>query len=354
MRANGLTQRTCYDAFHRTVAIIGADGEAKEYVPCGLSRQGNITDGFDPANPNSEITIHPAAGGFVETFLSGDEWTGRWRTADPAAWSTLAGSLNYTGSTGDTLSWIGWQGTGPATAAVAFELSCPASLAGPVAIGFGSGYQISWHPSDGWTFAAPNGSIQNPLIAPPGIARNWLLVIGYGAVLFFADGQLAFSVALSISTSQFAISTGPNALSFRNLAALAEPRLGIAYLDAAGRQRQVQQLIAQAASGNSDARVLQKIHDEFNRQIAITRIAPGSFGSGTTLPLLASRPGFVDIADFLVSLNSSWRMTGDVANYYAGQPDGPVRRSDDQGYPYRGIRYDTSRLKRPLDVACPG
>jgi RHS repeat-associated protein len=355
MRANGVTQRTCYDAFLRTVAIIGADGQAKEYVPCGLSRQGNAAGAFDPANPNTEITIHPAAGGLVETFLSGDEWTSRWRTADPAAWSASGGSLTHTGSTGDTLSWIGWRGAAPATAAVAFELSCPASLAGPVAIGFGSGHQISWDPSDGWKFAAPRGdNLQNPLITPPGIARSWLLVIGCGAVLFFADGQLVLSVALSTNTSDFSISTGPNALSFRNIAVLAEPRLGMAYVDAAGRQRQVQQLLAQAASDNSDARVLQKVHDSLNREIAVTRIAPGSFGSGAALPLLAYRPGFVDVADFLASLNSSWRMTGDVANYYAGQSDGPVPRSDDQGYPYRGIRYDTCRLKRPLERGLPG
>ena len=355
MRANGLTQRTCYDAFLRTVASIGADGQAKEYTPRGLSRQGNPADAFDPSNPSTEITLHPVAGGFVETFLSGDEWTSRWEAADPAAWSTSNGSLDYTGSTGDRLSWIGWQGTAPPPAAVAFDVFCPASLAGPVAIGFGSGFQIAWDTGKGWTFTSPSGdTVQNALITPPDIARNWLLVLGCGAVLFFADGQLVFSVALSIATSDFVISTGPNALSFSNLAALVEPRLGIAYLDAAGRQRQVQQLLAQPPSGNSDARVLQKIYDALNREVAVTRCAPGSFGSGATLPLVAYRPGFVDVADFLVTLDSSWLMTGDVANYYAGQSDGPVKRSNDQGYPYRGTRYDTCRLKRPLERGLPG
>jgi large repetitive protein len=355
MRASGLTRRTCYDAFFRPIAIIGADGQAKERALSGLSRQGSAADAFDPANPNTEITLHPAAGGSVETFLSGDEWISRWRTTDPPAWTTSDGSLNYRGSTGDVLSWIGWQGPTPSTSALSFELSYPAILAGSVAIGFGSGFQIAWETGKGWTFTAPNGdATEDPLLTPPNIARDWLLVIGCGAVLFFADGQLLFSTALTVAASDLTISTGPNALSFRNLAVLAEPRLGVAYLDAAGRQRQVQQLLGQPATGNSDARVMQKIHDALNREIAVTRFAPGSFGSGVTLPLLAYRAGFVDVGDFLSSLTGSWQMTGDVADYYAGQPEGNVQRSNDQGYPYRGTRFDTCRLKRPLERGLPG
>src|SRR5690606_29539306 len=124
--------------------------------------------------------------------------------------------------------------------------------------------------------------------------------------LFFGDGQLLFSRALAAgSTAAFIIQTGPNLLQFRNLALVAEPRLGAAYSDAAGRQRQLQQLTGQKRGKRSDARISAIIHDALGRKVAVTRTAPASFGKDAGLPLLAYRPNFADIGGFLRNMATS-------------------------------------------------
>ena len=130
--------------------------------------------------------------------------------------------------------------------------------------------------------------------------------------------------------------------------AMTSPRLGISYTDGGARTRQVHQL------HGSDSRVTEVLFDALDRGIATTRVAPGSFGKGSRSTTMQPRSTFVDVPAFLASLGSSWKMSGDVADYYAGQGDGPLPRSNDQGYPYRGTRYEDSSRKRPLEGGAPG
>lgn len=356
MDAGGHTLRTQYDRFQRVVASIGPDEAPKEVAQRFLSRQGDAASAFNPASPNADLTLHPAGGGSFETFLSGNEWSTRWTAANPGDWRTGIGYLDHTAARDDTLAWAGRKGTTPPTAALFFEVVPQAALAGQVGVTFAGGYRIYYDAATGYGFTAPGGAVvQAPLAAPPAIAEQWLLVLGHGVVLFFGDGQLLFSADLDYGEAEtVALTTGPNLLRLRNLAMLAEPRLGLSYSDAAGRQRQTQQLHGDPATQSSDARLSEVIYDALDRKVAVTKIAPARFGTDAGLPLLRYHPNFANVEAFLADMANSWVLTGDVADYYRGQSDGPVSRSDDQGYPYRGYRYMAAALDRQVERGLPG
>lgn len=91
-----------------------------------------------------------------------------------------------------------------------------------------------------------------------------------------------------------------------------------------------------------------------DRQIALTRVAPGSFGSGASIPTMQYRDTFLDVQTFLNTWQTSCAMTGDIAAYYAGQSEGSVSRSNDQNYPYTGWRYEACAQKRMIESGQPG
>ncbi|HEX7913750.1 MAG TPA: RHS repeat-associated core domain-containing protein, partial [Paraburkholderia sp.] len=281
----------------------------------------------------------------------GDEWQQRWAASNyPANWSRARGALTHTAAVTDTLTWQGGDFGGATTTACYFEVTANGPLAGPLGVSFGAGYTIAYDPAAGFTFKAPGGStVQNTLGTPPDLPMQWLLVLGNGGVLFFGDGQLLFSAPVEFGDAAvIALSTGPNALSVSNLAMLAGVRLAAGFRDGAGRKCQTQQWLA----GN--ALVSATIADALGRTVAITRSAPASFGAGGSLPLFSYHPSFVDSKAFLASMQNTWTMTGDIADYYAGQSDGPVSRSNDEGYPYFGYRFEASPRKRRIEQGLPG
>lgn len=352
--ASGTTIRRLYNGFQRLSATTGADEQVKTLSVAFLSREGNAADTFDASAPNADLSLSPADGGVLETFLNGDQWQQHWSASNyPSHWSRANGTLQHTAASPDTLSWQGGNSgnVGAATStALYFDLATNGTLAGPLGITFGSGYTIAFDPSSGFSFDAPDGgTVQSPLGAPPNVPAQWLLVMGESNVLFFGDGQLLFSVSLACGDpGVVSLSTGPNTFALSNLAMLAGPRLSVGFRDAAGQKRQTHQWLG------SDAVVSAVVPDALGRTVAITRLAPASFGSGATLPLLSFHAGFVDVGAFLAAMQDSWVMTGDVADYYAGQSDGPVSRSDDEGYPYYGYRFEASPRKRRLEQGVPG
>ncbi|WP_338847797.1 RHS repeat-associated core domain-containing protein [Massilia sp. W12] len=346
MSAGGNTNFTLYDNFNRPLGAVGADNRLQELDVRFLSRQGNPQSVFDDASPNAELTLHFAEGGSAETFRDGGAWAQRWQPGQPALWSTQNGILHKNSSTPDSLS---WRGETDSVAAYLIEFTPQGALSGAVSISFGGNQEISWTPGQGWAWRAAGQSVQNPLAQAPAMAQQWLLVLGNAQALFFADGQLLFSHASSATPAQgFAFNSGPNALQIQNLIQGDMPRLGLSYTDGAGRQRQVQQQWGQ------DSRVMAIIYDALDRQIAATRCAPGDFGSGAAAPALQYRPGFVDVGAFLAAQANTWAMRGDVADYYAGQRDGPIVRPNDQGYPYSGLRYEASAQNRIVESGKPG
>ncbi|MGE8159877.1 RHS repeat domain-containing protein [Paraburkholderia sp. NPDC080076] len=350
MNAGGNVSFTLYDAYNRPLGAVGGDGQLQELDVRFLSRQGASDDAFNNASPNAELTLHMADGGHAETFRDGAQWRTRWQPGNPGLWSTADGVLSKTGNAADSLV---WQGAANAAPAVVFfiEMVPPATLGnGTIAFQFGAGEQIGWTPGFGWQWSGAGGTtVQTPLATPPHLATQWLLAMVPGAVLFFGNGQLLFSHASAATPSQgLTFATGPNALQIVNLMAGANPRIGQSYTDGAARQRQVHQL------QGTDSRVMEVVYDALDRQLALTRIAPGTFGSGAAFAPLQYRSSFVDVPAFLAALQNTCEMEGDVAAYYAGQSDGPVKRSNDQNYPYNGLRYGGSALGRIVESGKPG
>ena len=337
MDGSGRTNLTAYDRSLQPTVTVGAGGLVSQITVGFVSRAGNAADRFDATSPSAQITLDTAAGGVLETFRDGDGWATRWSPSNPGAWSPSDGALVHGGTSRGSIVWQGDFGTD--TRALYFEVApgaTPSITAGDVSIAWtGSAYTAS-QADAGWT----------ALASPPALARHWLLVIGDGVVLFFADGQLLFSEKTQPVGSTLAI--GAAAITLRNLTVVGQVRLGLAYLDGASRERQIHQL------HGADSYVCENVYDDLGRQIAITKCAPGSFGAGATVPVMAYRQTFVDVPAFLAATGSTWAMTGDVASFWAGQTEGGVTRSDDQGYPYWGTRYEASPRSVRVEVGQPG
>lgn len=342
MDAGGRTRHTYYDRRGRPTVTVGASGQVREIAQRFQSRAGSPGGAFQPGSPNAELTLHPAAGGLLETFRDGSSWRSRWNaSAFDSDWQEGDGVLTHTATASDTLTWTEPAPTG--TYAVYFELQAgeKADLsitAGDVTVGYiGGGYT-----------GRQGGESWSPLVQPPTEARHWLLVVGDGVVLYFADGQLVFSRKTRPVGSTIVITTSGSRVSFRHLAVVTSVRVGLSYNDGAGRQRQVHQL------HGADSLIVETVFDPLGRRLATTRSAPGGFGSGAQLAVLQYSAGFLDVTAFLAGLAGTWEMTGDVAAYYGGQTDGAVHRSNDEGYPYSGTRYEDSPRNVPFEEGRPG
>ncbi len=345
----GRATQLLYDSFHRLMASIGADGQVQELVGRFLSRRGNAEDLFDPVDPNAELTLKAADGGIAETFLDGDAWQRRWSASNLSThWQRADGALVHTTSTSDTLAWLGEVSD---DLAVAFELFLDDPPQGEIALQFGDGCRIGWDADGGqWQLLDAAGTqLQGPLGSPPAMASHWTLAIKARSLMFWGDGQLLFSLTdWAAGAASPTLISGPNMLAIRNLAVLRTPRISVSYLDAAGNQRQGQAFLG------GDAQVIQSVTDPLGRQLAITKAAPASFGSGASQPNLRYREGFVDVPAFLASLDTTWEMHGDVADYWRGGGEAPFVRSDDQGYPYTGTRYIDAPLGRGVEAGAAG
>ena len=339
MDAGGRISRTYYDRGYQPVVSVGVGGLARELSASFLSRRGSDTDRFDASSPNAEITVHSASGGVLEGFRDGGLWKKRWVPTVAGEWSQNNGALVHKLATASLLT---WATRAKGTYAIYFEpqVTLPAAIA--VAAG---DVQIRWA-GGGWS-ASQGNVVWTRRGATSTIATHWLLVVGDGVVAFFGDGQLLFSERARPKGNTVTLSVA-GVVRLRNLTGAQDVRVGVSYSDAGGRQRQVHQL------RGDDSLVSAAVFDPLDRQLAITRGAPGSFGSGATAPPLAYRPGFVDVPAFLAATAGTWEMTGDVADYYRGQVEGGVMRSDDQGYPYSGVRYEASPRVVQLETSVPG
>lgn len=354
MKASGAVSFILYDNYWRSLGSVAANGQLQELSLSFMSLQSANDGVFNNASPNAGLTLQMGEGGFAETFVDGGQWQSRWQTGNSTLWTTGFSALSKTSGTPDTVSWVG---TIPATTqSIAFfiELTLPTEIDDSLLIQFGDNQTIGWLLGQGWCWSnTSNAKQQQALAIPPQVATQWLLVLTPYQVLFFADGQLIFSEVSSNSTlTNFSLLTGKNAVIINKLVAGFNPRLGIVYGDGAARQRQFQQI--HATESGTDSLMQEVIYDALDNPIAQTRIAPGSFGLGANAATLQYRNTFVDVPAFLVTLDNSWLMTGDIANYYAGQQQGVYARSNDQGYPYTGQRFEASALQRLVESGKPG
>lgn len=339
MDAGGRTSRTYYDRGHRPCISVGSAGLVREISTSFLSRQASRDGGFAAASPNAELTLHAAGGGTLETFRDGGAWRTRWTPSGPDTWQAADGALTQRGTEPATLTWSEQPAD---TFAVYMELHAGAGAQAGMRVG-----DITVRSSGtGWTAGQGDRSWAAQADRAAGATR-WLLVVGDGIVLFFGDGQLLFSERTAPAGREVAVTAGGGA-TLRHLTGVTGVRLGLAYNDAGGRQRQVHQL------HGADSLVCALVFDALDRQVATTKSAPGSFGSGAAMPPLRYRPGFLDTPAFLAALDSDWTMRGDVADYYAGQADDGIARSDDEGYPYWGKRYEPSPRAVRIETGLPG
>src|SRR5690606_1204853 len=123
---------------------------------------------------------------------------------------------------------------------------------------------------------------------------------------------------------------------------------GLSYNDAGGRQPQVHQL------HDDDSLICELVFDALDRQDATSKSAPGLFGSCASPPTIQYRSSFLDGAAVLSPTATDWTMSGDVADYYAGQTEGGVTPPNDEGYPYWGARYEAAPRSVKLETSLPG
>lgn len=342
---------TVYSRQGQSVATLGPDCQVMSLTQRFLSPQGNDAGRFDPASPGASLSLQAAGPSCMETFREGDIWRTRWDAAPASNWQVQDGTLVHTAGAAGNLTWKGWQPSIPTTAAVFAEFYAPLGLDGRLIWSLNNEYRLGWDPvSAGWIFEGPDGwSPPPPLARPPVMPQQWLLVFGDGIMLFFGNGQLTYSLTWSAGVpSDLALEVPASAVQVRNLATLAAPRLSLSYLDGTGTVRQTQAL------NGADARIQQTVQDLLGRTVASTKSAPARFGQDAGLPLMAYHPHLVDVQAFLAATADSWLMQGDVADFYAGQGVDGVARSDDQGYPYNGTRFEASPRKRKLEAGQAG
>ena len=192
---------------------------------------------------------------------------------------------------------------------------------------------LGW--DNGWSW--PGGPA--PVCSPPTLGSLWMLVVAAGQLQLVVDGLLLFSGPFDASAlTTVCLDTGSGSARLRNLGLFRAPRLQVTWSDGTAQARQ------QQYRWGADARVSQAVCDALGRTVALTRMAPGSCAPATACAPLAFRPDFVDESAFLASLDSSWAMTGALADYYA---------DEDGAFPYSGTRYESSPRKRKLEQGAP-
>ena len=345
LTASGYVTRSLYDDFRQEVAQLDGDGVLRRASGKALSRANASDDRFSPRAPNAALSLVFADYGTCDDFLHGERWRSSWQPNDSAAWTRVPGLLAT--SSGGSLRWKG-NTTGLRSAALCVGVQRSDGLPEhAIAIDFADDYTIAWQPGVGWTASGPGWSPQ-PLVQPPLMAGDWVLMLGEGLLGFFAGGQLIFSSpwSLGVPDDLTLIASGPLAL--RYLGVGGGPRLGLSYSDGNGTTLQTQTL------AGADAAVSASIADPLARTVATTKYAPASFEKPAELPILAYLEGFVDRQAFLAAMAGSWALTGTVADYYRGQPVGDYTPSNDDGYPYSGTRYEAVPRGRKLETGLPG
>ncbi len=343
MDARGTVTRTVRDRFGMDVGQVDGEGRIAQLTHDFASRAGSTNGAFDPTSPNAQVAAAFAGGGVLDTFDHGAAWTKRWQAGDPSSWSIVAGALRHAAGTTGTLA---WSGELPPSAALTLDVRPDQAVTGAISVQLGAGNQVSWTAGAGWACVL-DGNRVDALATPPAMAHQWLLIFGRGQFLCFGDGQLLFSHPWSGGVPAApVIDVGSNAVSVRNLGLLADPRVQVAYADAAGLRRQSHALCG------ADAMIIATVSDALGNTLAQTKPVPASFGDRA---VLAYDPDVVDYAEFRAATATTWAMTGLAADYYRGQDEGHgVTRSDDQGYPYVGTRFFASPTTRPCESGLPG
>ncbi len=355
MTDGGKITRYIHDNYANKVIQTNNSGNVDNLTCDYLSRQGNYSDIFNTEDPNCILSVHPASGGICETFSKGDEWQKHWQASNvDSNWEISNGILKHKVNENDTMTLIDYIQSDDDSVSPNLGLYCEIkafdTINNTVGLIIGDGYQVEWNPSlTAWTFQKDGAILMDPLVTPIGMARKWIAFLMDRTILFYGDGQLIFSYTSNQNIeNQIQFFTGSSILGFRNLTILRDPQINAIFTDGTGKPYQEHNFI------NADSIIKQTIYDQLGRHIALTKPAPASFGNSDNKKTMQYRSTFVDVQNFLSNLDTTAVMNGDVSDYYMGQQDGANIRSNDQGFSYHRMRYNSSPLKRIVEVGLPG
>lgn len=336
------------DGFRRMVTRTDPAGALEMLSISYLSALGNV-GGFSASDPNAALTMAPLHAGTTETFLDAT-WTTRWTPSPVGAFAAAGGVLARAGTaSGASLTAV----TAPTSSSFAMHVdfvpvsSGPLALTDTVALTIGAlsfvvesadGGGLSCTLKDGGTAVSPATTVPAPLAAID-------LLFVQGRLLVRVNGQQQIAWVGTVSGAPV-LSTGANLLALRNLSLLDGVSTHILFTDAAGIHRQEQTLTDEFYEVNHT------ISDAAANAIAKTKTAPGNWGSGASLPWGTYRSGFVQVPAFLAGLSGGGTMTGDVATWYS--TSNPVAPSNDQGYPYSLLEFETRQKGRMIAHTPPG
>lgn len=208
---------------------------------------------------------------------------------------------------------------------------------------FGANERIIWEKGRGWQWIKADGTVRQMPLSDIGDSpgNRSLLVLGQGLALFYVDGFLLFSQSdpafvISRITWEF-----QGTVAVYCLAMGFDPQMQAVYSNGDGEACQMHELC-------DNYGIIQAwVYDSLGRIAALTRQAPCD---GVGSAPMAWDPQFADIRQFMDNYQHNPVMNGNVSDYYSGDEG----RSDDEGYPYKGVRYVSLREKRVSEIGLPG
>ena len=318
-----------YNQHLQAIARTGHGGEVKSLSLSYFSRQ-NSQGAFDPSEPNATLLILPTASTFHDRFTAGRDWTAHWNSAQAADWQSTEGWLLHTTDQAGRISL-----TTPAFSSnyfVYLDVKVGEEITAPIGLEVGESLAVTWSPkSQTWVLelSGTNPS-QNKLVQAPyastGPGNSWLLVMTDHAILFYVDGRMTCSCALSEPISGAPAITTSNRAGFANFLAGEAPEIGVAFVDGSGKTHQRQTI------DGTGVLVSANLYDDLGRAAVVTK------GARYEDPIPKYQASFAKF-DW-----SSGFMTGNVCT--ANPADGQ--------FPFHRKRYEASPLGRVVEVGLPG
>jgi RHS repeat-associated protein len=344
-------ERVLYDEFSRRIGTVGPYEEnVNEFSLVYYSRQGN-SDGFSASDPNSQVKIQALEGGVNQTFLDSDGWKRDWEATNTEKnWLSGNGQLiHLTAEVSDTLKLRSIECKN--NFFVAFGLQSMVKeqalmLADKISISIGEDNCFSWDPIiEEWSFTVA-GKVVNAISNWKETPINWGLVFKENTVLLYVNGRILLSETTDTPQSgEFSICTGKNKFSLNYLTLIKAPKVGVIFNNALAVARQNQAL------NGANGIISQIVSNQLGKSIVTTKPAPAFFGDiGRETPLMTYRDRFIDMASFLLNLDKSGEMLGDLSTYYNGEYDS----SDDQNYPFSRSLLEKSPMMRVVEEGIAG
>jgi RHS repeat-associated protein len=324
----GRVERRLEDPLQRSAGAIGPTGAVEYLEATALARAAPAGERDASAmTPNARLSVFEREGGAYQGFLNGDRWKDEWQSDSPSSWGVTAdadgGALCHLASIasaesialGRTASWTNYG----------FRVVVSLGSSKEVGLRIGD-FSVVWTPA-GFSVCggAPDGSP---------FAQTWIVSLYGRSVLVFADGRLVHSSSAQQDFTGALTFVADGTSSIRDLCLLQQPTFAIAYLDGFGREVQSQHM------NGGDLVVNGHWYDDLARPILAAK----------AMPYRGRPPGYVE--SYLTGFDdSTGKLAGDVADYYAGSGGGS---SDDAGFPYAGFSYEASPLARPQKAGMPG